>query len=806
MAPKLLANAAKDLHSYGYTVVSVNLQATANGGKRPQFRTGWQAAVHDTCLETFFEPSWNALAIVTGSASDVLVVDCDVPKAKDIEDGLLDGVEYIKEALTKHGEGLESYQTAVTGNNGRHVYFSLSKSVACGLLSTGCTTKLVVDIDGERKGTTIDVRSQGGCVFCAPTSYSGKSYKWEMGGVVDVTKLKACPPWLIELLNNSAENRGTKRKTGVHTTSQSAMVKLSRHENSIVNIDPSGDLASLIKPVIESKLKTKITKWYPRSYGADFHVEDKSLDCISCTFVHDSNGYQCIIVLPPCVIIKNYSPRCQQQLIGLEDVPVISELIANPLSDYAFVDIFMESQRCKGLTWVYLKQQKCFLQHDGTIWKPADALIIGQETVTFCKGLLSTLGKHYAMHASTARLSEDDKEKKKMKDKEDRTIKAYQYIMKAASVHNMIKMAEIRLFDPDLPHKLDADPHLMGAQNGVIALKDGKLIINDPTMFVSKQCDVEYKGVDHPSPDIDAFLNSIFNDDEALITYVQRMLGYGMTGLCREEIFVVFYGSGGNGKSLLNKLIKGVLGPYWNSMSRDCVFKSERRSGPGAPSPHLAMLRGLRIAVLDDCNEQEILDDGTIKKMTSGVPLDARMLNQNPVVFTPTHLPIICTNHLPKINVDDEAIERRLVLTPFTNNYRSPDKFDPTNPTHRPIDMTLGERLASTEVLEQFLSWMVRGAVAWYEEGLGVKPAALSAAQEEYYQENDIIGQFIKEKCTTGPACKITVSSFKQLLEEHTQVQFTAEKIKKSMLKKGFAYKNSNGQRTYQGLRIAVTE
>ena len=237
-------------------------------------------------------------------------------------------------------------------------------------------------------------------------------------------------------------------------------------------------------------------------------------------------------------------------------------------------------------------------------------------------------------------------------------------------------------------------------------------------------------------------------------------------------------------------------------MSRDCVFKSERHTNPGGPSPHLAMLRGLRISVLDDCNEQETLDDGTIKKMTSGVPIDARMLNQNPIVFTPTHLPIICTNHLPKINVDDEAIERRLVLVPFANNYRPADKYDPNDPTHRPIDMQLGEKLNTPEVLEQFLAWMVKGAVAWYEHGLGVKPALLSSAQSEYYEEHDLVGRYIRDYCIVGANRRTPVASFRQGLENAMQTTITADKIKKSLTKKGFQYRCSNGQRFYTGLEL----
>ena len=291
---------------------------------------------------------------------------------------------------------------------------------------------------------------------------------------------------------------------------------------------------------------------------------------------------------------------------------------------------------------------------------------VGQAAVTFSTYVLEQIIVFLASVKAKTDMSKNKDEE--ITNAYKGLVKAYQYIQRANAVDAVIKMAKYRLHDSSIAKKMDMDPNLLGCQNGVIDLRTGALITDDPEVFVSKQCEVEYKGLDFGTPDVDAFLSSIFNGDVEVIGYMQRLLGYGMTGLCREEVFVVFTGSGGNGKSLLNKLIKGVMGPYWNTMSRDCVFKSERHTNPGGPSPHLAMLRGLRISVLDDCSEQESLDDGTIKKMTSGVPIDARMLNQNPIVFTPTHLPIICTNHLPKINVDDEAIERTAqVLVPFAN-------------------------------------------------------------------------------------------------------------------------------------------
>ena len=805
--------AALALHVLGFVVMSVKLQATENGGKRPFFMKGWQQAKHDDCIDTFFDNSHNALAILTGKESDVLVVDCDVLKPKDEEDGLLDGIQIMDRAFKLHNEKEERYLTAVTGNNGKHFYFSLSKSVAAGLKVTTNTSKLIVSQNhlsalgykvDKASATTIDVRGDGGCCFCAPTEYSGKSYRW-MSDPQATKDLAPCPLWLIEWLNSSADLRnGFKRKNPSGVAGPSEVRQ--RLDITPVSSSRPKDLVAVfdqVKPLLEAHLGNKISCWYERPDGGAFHVEDKSIPCAFCCHEHHSNSYHVYVIVPPCVEVRNYSPRCSSAVLGWKEVPSINNLIFNPHSDYAFVDLFVAYQKYKGYQWLWYEGQKTFLRYNGIIWKPEHNMDIGQLTTECGTRILNKIVVFLATVKAKTELT---------KNKDEEITKAYNGLLKAShyiqtskAVEAVIKMAKYRLHDSTIVERMDADPNLLGCKNGVIDLRTGDLITDDPEVFVSKQCPPDFKGIHHPSPDVDAFMSSIFNDDQEVINYMQRLLGYGMTGLCREEVFVVFTGAGGNGKSLLNKLIKGVMGPYWNTMSRDCVFKSERHTNPGGPSPHLAMLRGLRISVLDDCNEQETLDDGTIKKMTSGVPIDARMLNQNPIVFTPTHLPIICTNHLPKINVDDEAIERRLVLFPFANNYRPADKYDPNDPSHRPIDMHLGEKLSTPEVLEQFLAWMVKGVVAWYKDGLGIKPALLSSAQSEYYEEHDLVGRFIATYCKVEATARITPTAFQQALESSMQVHLTGEKIKKSLIKKGFTYKKTNGVRCYLGLELSGT-
>eukprot|EP00891_Asterochloris_glomerata_P008016 jgi/Astpho2/8016/fgenesh1_pg.00120_%23_12_t len=793
----------------GYVVVPLEL-TEVDGKKAPKFLSGWQKkSTLDSCLGFFDKKRHNALAIKTGYESDVIVLDCDVPKEDETD--LVDGVTFVNDKFLEHGDNMTDHLVARTGNNGMHLYFSLSTSIAAGLGMDKNTAKLPVKVIRDGKEvvvkSTIDIRGEGGCDFAAPTAYANgrKKYVWmtDCGAMeVPAADLLPCPGWLITMMNECTRQRSAvavKKRENTQIVEMHPPNKVQRTDNAedalqVVDWLTTNILES-VRPVIEHELHNKISAWYPKSYGGDFHVVNKMDKCGCCIIqVHTANGYHCEVMLPPCCIVKNYSSKCDKMVIGIDDVPIFRDIKLDPQSDEAFVRLFAEQQRYQGLNWIWSGEQRCFFKYDGTIYKKMRREDIGQDIAKVCKFVVGKVGLAVAhreprvnKNKQTSQETTNDSTKKP-ETWASSFLKASKYLHKAQAIKNIIEMATFELYDSTLEEKLDMDPNLLGCNSGIIDLRTGSLVINDPSLFVSKQAPVEYRGLGHPAPDVEAFLRSIFNEDEDLIGYIQRILGYGLTGLCREEIFVVFYGAGGNGKSLLNKLTNGALGPYWNTMSRDCVFKAERRGGPGAPSPHLAMLKGLRVAVLDDCGEQESLDDGTIKKMTSGVPMDARMLNANPVIFTPTHLPIICTNHLPKINVDDEAIERRLVLTPFANNYRPPDKFDPDNPTHRPIDMTLGERLATPEVLEQFLAWMVRGAVAWYKEGLGPKPAVLSAAKEQYYQEFDDIGRFIKESCDIGPNLSMSTSAFKQALADFG-VHKSAPDIKKALEKKGFRYK-----------------
>eukprot|EP00891_Asterochloris_glomerata_P005828 jgi/Astpho2/5828/fgenesh1_pg.00080_%23_76_t len=738
----------------------------------------------------------------TGKDSDVIVLDLDKLKEKEIGK-LLDGINIICQKFEEHGDDILSHVNVRTGSAGRHIIFSLSKSMEAGLTAINNNAKLIVD--GTQ--SSIDVRGEGGCIFAAPTKYGANNKEYSlMSELIPAANLQAMPGWLIDILNdNGGKNRTllAKRKDAALSVSdapQATENKLRKvtHTSALTRVTwQAADLLETMRPHLESSLNNKIKSWYPREYGADFHLQDKTRDCACCLItIHTSNGCTCNVVLPPCCVVRNYSPTCKAKLIGLEDVQVFKDIKLDPLSDSAFIQLFVEQQTYYGLRWTWFAEEGCFLKYDGTIYKRMRQEDIAQDIINICSVIVEqiviTLAKQKKRDVE---LSEDLEAWLNSFDK------ANKHLHKAASIDSVIKMAKYKLYDNSLKDKMDLDPNLLGCQNGIVDLRTGRLIVQDSSLFVSKQCAADFKGLDHATPDIDNFVNSIFNGEQEVVSYVQKLLGYGITGLCQEERFVVLYGSGSNGKSVLNKLIKSVLGAYWGVMSRDCVFKSDRPLSAGAASPHLAQLKGLRISVLDDCSEAETLDDGTIKKMSSGVPMEARLLHRNPETFTPTHLPIICTNHLPKINVIDEAIERRLELVPFVNSYKHPHQMDENNPHHRLIDTSLGDKLQQPEALEQMLAWLVKGAVRWYQEGLGEQPLALRSAKDEYYEQFDEIGKFIKERCEVGPALAVQTSAFKQAINEWG-TQMTAGDIKKAMAHKGYASKKRHGIFKFVGLTI----
>ncbi len=210
-------------------------------------------------------------------------------------------------------------------------------------------------------------------------------------------------------------------------------------------------------------------------------------------------------------------------------------------------------------------------------------------------------------------------------------------------------------------------------------------------------------------------------------------LGYSLTGYNNEQCLFLLYGTGANGKSTLLELVRWLLGDYGHNIAFRAL-ESNARWGSSA-TPELAALNGKRFVSTAETTEGSRFNEGLIKSLTGGDRQQARFLHENPIEYDPTAKLWIAVNHKPVVMDDSEGFWRRVRLVPFTQRFQG-------NKADRDLLLTLkGEA-------EGILAWMVRGAVAWYADGLTL-PDEVRAATERYREESDPLMDFIDEKCIT---------------------------------------------------------
>jgi putative DNA primase/helicase len=285
----------------------------------------------------------------------------------------------------------------------------------------------------------------------------------------------------------------------------------------------------------------------------------------------------------------------------------------------------------------------------------------------------------------------------------------------------------------------DQDPYLLGVANGTVDLRDGTLRPGLPQDYIRTVAPTPWEGLDVPAPRWQRFLQEIFADDESIIGFVRRLLGYGVTGLSTEHIVAVMWGIGRNGKDTLLETLANVLGHDLASpVGAEVLVSGGRR--PNAATPHIYALQGLRLAWVSETNEGAELNAGQVKMLCGGGTVVARPLYGQPVRFRPQYLLMLVTNYKPVASPDDYALWERLHLIPFTECFVD----DPQTENEHQRDPDLKESLKAEA--PGILAWLVRGCLMWQEQGLK-PPTTVMAATRQYQEEQDVIGQFIDECC-----------------------------------------------------------
>lgn len=311
----------------------------------------------------------------------------------------------------------------------------------------------------------------------------------------------------------------------------------------------------------------------------------------------------------------------------------------------------------------------------------------------------------------------------------------------------------------------DTDPWLLGTSDGVLDLRTGLLRDGIPDDYIRTIIPTTWQGIQAQAPRFERFLQEIFGDREdeeraALITFLHRALGYGITGNVTEHIFLLLYGEEGrNGKDTLMSVLHYVLGNTVGAVSNDVILSSGRRGTPGAAKPHLCSLQGKRIAWSSETDKGARFDIGQVKFLTGGGTIPARQLYGKEYAFEPSHLLLLLTNNKPHADANDKAFWER--LCPITFRLRFVDH--PAGSFERKRDRELGTILQSEA--GGILAWLLRGCMDWQQYGLEI-PSGVLHERAVYREEEDTLHHFIADCCVLAP--EVLVKSA-QLFDRYKQ-------------------------------------
>ena len=275
----------------------------------------------------------------------------------------------------------------------------------------------------------------------------------------------------------------------------------------------------------------------------------------------------------------------------------------------------------------------------------------------------------------------------------------------------------------------DADPMLLNTPGGVVDLGTGKLRKHRADDFMTKITSVTPGG---KCPRFERFLKRIFAGDTELIKFMQRVLGYGLTGKTNEHGLFFAYGTGANGKSVLFATARGIFGDYHQTAALTTFTASRTEQHP----TDLAMLRGARLVTCTETEEGSRWAELKIKALTGGDAIMARFMRQDFFEFIPQFKLMISGNHKPQLRAVNEAIKRRMNLIPFAVTIPPRER-----------DLHLTDKLEKE--WPGILAFMIKGCLAWQRMGLQ-PPKAVVDATNNYMDDEDVVGQFIADECQLG--------------------------------------------------------
>jgi P4 family phage/plasmid primase-like protien len=356
---------------------------------------------------------------------------------------------------------------------------------------------------------------------------------------------------------------------------------------------------------------------------------------------------------------------------------------------------------------------------------------------------------HAKQIENTALMNQQDPGSDEWKDKSTRAEKYTEICMRLKTTtfkNNIMKEARELFYDKNFVDTLDTNAYLMCFSNGVVDFSEKRFRRGQPDDNISKCTNIDYvplDGAKHASTiaEINDFMAQLFPLEE-LRNYMWDHLASCLIGVNREQTFQIYVGAGSNGKSKLTELMSRCFGEYKATVPITLI--TNKRNGIGGTSSEIAQLMGIRYAVMQEPTKGDQINEGVLKEVSGGDPLQGRALYKDMITFVPQFKLVVCTNTMFEIKSNDDGTWRRIQKVDFMSKFcdnPNPDG-DTDNPYQFKIDRMLDEKLKRWA--PTFMSMLVEHV--FKTNGL-VKPCSMvTASSQKYRLGQDYLAEFARDK------------------------------------------------------------
>lgn len=572
---------------------------------------------------------------------------------------------------------------------------------------------------------------------------------------------------------------------GQISQAQLAWIKEDLHDRNVVTFfdsDPAGD--KYREKLVQLGLPSLIQVTIPKDQGKDIDDYLRQDNALSIEVLVEQYG-----VVAPQASIETTSepmqePMQDESLASHQQTKLSMDIISaiwgsfdeDTLNDVGNADRLAKVADGK---LVYVPELNCMYVFDEQCWSP-----VGDKELALAR----CIGEGIIAQAN--RMLEDPATLKD-KTKRQQADKLLAFGRQSLNRKKLADMLEIFKSSNLISAKaFDADKMLMGINNGVLDLATGKLLAANKKMYISRYSDINYKP-DVTCPRWLQFIDEITCGDVEYAKFLQRMVGYILTGRTDEQVLFFLYGHGCNGKSTFMNIIQRLMGSYYHQISSDVLLQSNN-SGKG-PNPSLAKLNGSRLVVANELPEGSRMDENLVKSMTGNDVIVARQLYAKvELEYIPMFKLIMVGNHKPVIRDTSPGMWRRMILLPFNASF-----------SQQQMDPQLMDKLYAE--LSGILNWALEGVQMWLKDGIKASiPNSIKSGIAEYRHESDLLAMFLEE-CTSKGDFVYTdelYDAFRKWAERDGDWKMTRNIMTKRLVEKGFEKGRHNSKAMIKGIKL----